>query len=139
MAATNFAKLTDEQKTVWSMDFWKQARKYSFLNKFTGTSQDSLVQRITELRKSEKGARAVITLVADLVGDGVAGDRTLKGNEEAMKSFDQVIRLDQLRHANINEGRMSEQKSVVTFREQSRDKLAYWINNTFNKVSPLAA
>lgn len=79
MARTNFAKLTDEQKTVWAMDFWKQARKYSFLNKFAGTSQDSLVQRITELRKSEKGARAVITLVADLVGDGVAGDRTLKG------------------------------------------------------------
>jgi len=135
MAYTNFAKLTDEQKTVWSMDFWKQARNYMFLNKFVGTSQDSLIQRITELRKSEKGARAVITLVADLVGDGIAGDRTLKGNEEAMKSFDQVIQLDQLRHANINEGRMSEQKSVVTFREQSRDKLAYWMADRIDQLA----
>ena len=37
---------------------------------------------------------------ADLTGDGVAGDRTLEGNEEQMQTFDQVIRIDQLRHAN---------------------------------------
>ena len=135
MALTNFGKLTTEQKTVWSMDFWKHARNYSFLNKFTGTGQDSLVQRITDLTKNERGARAVITLVADLVGDGIAGDRTLKGNEEAMKSYDQVIRIDQLRHANKNEGRISEQKSIVRFREQSRDKLAYWMADRMDQLA----
>ena len=86
-------------------------------------------QHITELKKSEKGARAVITLLADLEGDGVAGDRTLEGNEEAMKSYDQVIRIDQLRHANRHEGRMADQKSVVEFRNNSRDVLATgWLN-----------
>lgn len=135
MAVTNFAKLTNEEKTIWSMDFWKAARNYQFLNKFTGTSQDSMIQRITELRKSEKGTRAVITLVADLLGDGIAGDRTLKGNEEAMKSYDQVIRLDQLRHANKNEGRLADQKSIVNFREQSRDKLAYWMADRMDQLA----
>jgi N4-gp56 family major capsid protein len=135
MSLTNFSRLTEEEKTVWSMDFWKAARNYSFLNKFTGTSQDSLVQRITELKKTEKGARAVITLVADLVGDGVAGDRTQEGNEEAMKSYDQVIQIDQLRHGNRHEGRMAEQKSVVTFREQSRDKLAYWNADRYDQMA----
>lgn len=127
MALTNFSLLTDEQKTVWSMDLWKHARNYAFVNKFLGKDSNSLIQHITELKKSEKGARAVITLLADLEGDGVAGDRTLEGNEEAMKSYDQVIRIDQLRHANRHEGRMADQKSVVEFRNNSRDVLAYWL------------
>jgi N4-gp56 family major capsid protein len=68
-------------------------------------------------------------------GDGVAGDRTLKGNEEVLKSYDQVIRIDQMRNANHNEGRMAEQKSVVTFREQSKDKLAYWLADRMDQMA----
>lgn len=132
---TNFSQLTTEQKTIWSMDLWKQARNYSFINKFLGKDSNSLVQHITELKKSEKGARAVITLLADLEGDGVAGDRTLEGNEEAMKSYDQVIRIDQLRHANRHEGRMADQKSVVEFRENSRDVLAYWLAERLDQLA----
>lgn len=135
MALTNFAALTDEQKTVWSMDLWKHARNYSFVNKFLGKSPNSMIQHITKLTKSEKGARAVITLLADLEGDGVAGDRTLEGNEEPMKSYDQVITIDQLRHANRHEGRMADQKSVVEFRSNSRDVLAYWLADRIDQMA----
>ena len=132
---TNFALLTNEQKTAWSMDMWKHARNYSFVNKFLGKGSNSMIQHITELKKSEKGARAVITLLADLEGDGVAGDRTLEGNEEAMKSYDQVIRIDQLRHANRHEGRMADQKSVVEFRNNSRDVLGYWLAERIDQLA----
>lgn len=132
---TNFAQLTTEQKTVWSMDLWKQARNMAFVGKFLGNDQNSLIQHITELKKSEKGARAVITLLADLEGDGVAGDRTLEGNEEAMKSYDQVIRIDQLRHANRHEGKMADQKSIIEFRENSRDMLAYWLADRVDQLA----
>lgn len=135
MALTNFGLLTSEQKTIWSMDLWKQARNYSFVNQFLGKDSNSIIQHITELKKSEKGARAVITLLADLEGDGIAGDRTLEGNEEAMKSYDQVIRLDQLRHANRHEGRMADQKSVVEFRNNSRDVLAYWLSDRIDQLA----
>lgn len=135
MALTNFGLLTNEQKTVWSMDLWRQARNYSFVNKFLGKDSNSMIQHITELKKSEKGARAVITLLADLEGDGVAGDRTLEGNEEAMKSYDQVIRIDQMRHANRHEGRMADQKSVVEFRGNSRDVLAYWLADRMDQLA----
>ena len=134
MALTNFAALTSEEKTVWSMDIWKAARNKSFLNKFMGDGADSMIQRVTELTETEKGARAVITLVADLEGDGVAGDRTLEGNEEALKSYDQVIRLDQIRHANRHEGRMAEQKSVVKFRKESKDVLSYWMADRMDQI-----
>ena len=62
MALTNFSALTAEQKTVWSMDLWKQARNMSFVNRFLGKGPNSVIQHITELKQSEKGARAVITL-----------------------------------------------------------------------------
>lgn len=135
MATTNFAALTSEELTVWQRDVWRHARNYSFINNFLGSDSNSMIQRITELKKSEKGARAVITLVADLEGDGVVGDRTLEGNEEAMKSYDQVIRIDQMRHANKHEGRLAEQKSVVSFREQSKNVLAYWLADRMDQLA----
>ncbi|PIW09584.1 MAG: N4-gp56 family major capsid protein, partial [Comamonadaceae bacterium CG17_big_fil_post_rev_8_21_14_2_50_60_13] len=81
---TNFANLTSEQKTIWSLDFWKQARNLSFVNKFLGSDENSLIQHVTELKKTQKGARAVMTLLTDLEGDGIVGDRTLRGNEEQL-------------------------------------------------------
>lgn len=135
MALTNFAALTNEAKTAWSMDLWKHARNHSFMNQFTGTGPNSMIQRITELKKTQKGARAVITLLADLQGDGIAGDRTLEGNEEAIQTNDQVIRIDQLRHANQHEGRVADQKSIVNFRENSRDVLAYWLADRLDQMA----
>ena len=137
MSLTNFNNLTTEQKTVWSREVWKQARNMSFMGRFMSTGTNSIIQRITELRKSEKGARAVITLVPDLEGDGVTGDFTLEGNEEEIKAYDQVIQIDQLRNANRLAGRLADQKSVVTFREQSRDVLAYWMADRMDQLAIL--
>lgn len=125
MANTNFAALTNEQYTVWSRDFWKEARNKTFLNAFVGNGPNAMIQRITELSQTKDGARAVITMVNDAVGDGVVGDNQLKGNEEALRSTEAVIRGDQWRHAHRSSGRMAEQKSIVNFRFEARDKLAY--------------
>lgn len=135
MALTNLGLLTNEQKTLWGMDLWKNARNLSFINKFLGEGSGSMINHVTELKKSEKGTRAVITLLADLVGDGIAGDRTLKGNEEGMQTFEQVIRFDQLRHANAHEGRMAEQKSVFSFRDNSKNVLAYWLADRMDQMA----
>lgn len=135
MALTNFAALTTEQLTMWSRDTWRAARNMQFLNQFTGTGPDSMIQRVTELTKTKKGARAVMTLVQDLTGDGVAGDRTLEGNEEALQSDDIVIQIDQLRHANRHKGKMADQRSVVEFRNNSRNNLAYWLADRMDQMA----
>lgn len=132
---TNFAKLTTEQKTVWSRDLWKMARNVSFINQFLGSGPNSMCQRITELTESEKGARAVITLIPDLEKDGVAGDNTQEGREERIKAFDRVIRIDQLRNANRTTGKMADQRSIVNFRENSRDQLAYWLSDRCDQLA----
>lgn len=139
MAATNFARLTDHEKKLWSMSFWKAARNKSFITRLIGSGQDSVIQRITELKKTEKGTKAIITLVPDALGDGIAGDRTLKGNEEALRSFEDTIRIDQLRHAHKSEGRIADQKSIVDFRKTARDTLAYWIADRIDQMAFLVA
>ena len=135
MALTNFASLTSNQLTAWSRDFWQVARNMSFINQFAGSGQNAMVQRITELTKSEKGTKAVITLLADMTGDGVTGDNTLEGNEEALRAYDITVELDQLRFANCIAGRLADQKSVVNFREQSRDALAYAMADRMDQLA----
>ena len=125
MALTNFGTLTGDQLQMWSRDFWRVARNQSFINQFAGAGSNAMVQRITELTKNQKGTKANITLLADMTGDGITGDNTLEGNEEALRAYDITIELDQLRFANRIAGRMTDQKTVVNFREQSRDALAY--------------
>lgn len=131
---TNFTKLTTEQKKVWSRQAWSVARNSSFVMKFAGTSINSPIHRITELTKTERGDQAVVSLVTDLEGDGVVGDNQLWDNEEELKAYDQAITIDQLRNANRKEGRMAEQKSVVNFREQSKDKLGYWMGDRLDQM-----
>ena len=135
---TNFANLTSHEKKVWSLKFWSMARNASFLNMFAGTGANSMVQRITELTKTEKGDQAVITLIADLTGDGVTGDYDLEGSEEEIKAYDTVIKIDQLRNANRAKGRMAEQKSIVNFRNTSHDQLAYWMGDRLDQMGFLS-
>ena len=135
MALTNFAALTSEQLTAWSRDFWRVARNMSFVNQFAGSGSNAMITRVTELTKSDKGTKAVITLLADMTGDGVTGDSTLEGHEEALRAYDITIELDQLRFANRIAGRLADQKSVVNFREQSRDALAYAMADRIDQLA----
>jgi len=135
MAVTNFGLLTANELTAWSREFWELARNRSFVTRFTGKGPNAMIQNITELTKTKKGARAILTLLTDLEGDGVVGDRTLEGNEEALKSQDVEIKLDMIRNASRHEGKMAEQRSVVNFREQVRDKLSYWIADRIDQMA----
>jgi N4-gp56 family major capsid protein len=135
MADTNFGALLTEQKTVWARDVWKEAREASFLMKFAGKGENSMVDRVTELTKSERGDRAVLTLVNDPTGDGVAGDAMLEGAEEALTARDCVITIDQLRHAHKSEGTMAEQKTIVKFRGQAKRSLGGWLGDRMDQMA----
>lgn len=134
---TNFSKLTTEQKTVWSRDVWKQARENSFIMQMASKGANAPIQRITELTRDERGDRAVITLVTDLEGDGVAGDADLEGNEDELKAYDEVITIDQLRNAVRNTGRMTDQRTVVNFRENAKDTLGFWLADRMDQMAIL--
>ena len=133
--ATNFAGLSSKQKLVWSRDTWSAARDKMFIKKFIGTDENSMIQRVTELTKTEKGEQCIMFLVADLVGDGVVGDNEREGMEEDMQSYEQIITIDLMSHGVKNKGKMSEQKTVIKFREHGKDKLSYWLANRLDQLA----
>lgn len=137
MAVTDFGALTTEELKVWSKDIWKVARKRSFWEKLTGSDENAPIQRITELKKDSKGAKAVITLTPDVGGNGIVGDQTLSGNETAMSAYDFVFQIDQQRNGVKSKGRMAEQKSVVDFRKTARNSLGYWLADIRDRLITL--
>jgi N4-gp56 family major capsid protein len=136
---TNFAALTPVQKLVWSRDVWSAARDMMFINKFIGTGDNSMIQRITELTKTEKGEQVIMQLVADLIEDGVQGDNEREGEEEAMQSYSQIINIDLLSHGVRNKGKLADQKTVLNFRTLGQDRLAYWLANRCDQLAFLTA
>jgi len=132
---TNFAGLTSQQKLVWSRDVWSAARDQMFIKRFMGKTQNAMIQVIKELTKTEKGDQALIQLVADLVDDGVVGDNEREGNEEAIQSYSQIIQLDLMTHSVRNKGKLSDQRTVINFREQGKDKLAHWLGNRVDQLT----
>lgn len=134
MAVTNFARLNSKQKIVWSRDVWSAARDQMFVKKFLGTGAGAMIQRITELSKTEKGEKVLMQLVADLVGDGVVGDDEREGNEEEMQNFEVELSIDLISHQVKNKGKMADQKTVINFREQAKERLAYWLANRIDQL-----
>lgn len=135
MATTNFGILSNEPLTTWQRDVWRHARNQMFFNKFAGSDENAMIHRITELSNTRNGARAVITLVHDLEGDGRVGDNQLEENEEAGRQSEKVITLDQMRHAMRHEGEMAAQREVVRFRETARNNLGWWLADRMDQLA----
>lgn len=136
MSVTDFGALTAAQKKVWAGKLYLQFRDESFWlsNGFVGTSMNTPIHRVDELTKTTKGLECVMQLVNDLENDGVAGDNDLTGNEEAMANDAQTIKIDLLAHAVKSKGQMSEQATVIRFREQAKDKLAFWLPDKLDEL-----
>lgn len=135
MAETNFGTLLTHQKMVWSRDVLRTARDQSFVMQMARDSANSVFTKITELTPTERGDRAILTLVPDAVEDGAVGDTELNGNEEALNAYDQDVIIDQIGHAHKSQGRMAEQKTVVRFRETARDVLGYWLADRVDQLA----
>lgn len=133
MSATNFSALTANQKKVWAKLLWTAARDDTFAKRFMG-DENAPIHRITELTKTERGDRAIISLVADLEEDGVTGDNQREGNEESMQSYEVEIGIDQISHSVRNKGKLSDQKSVVQFRETGLSKLKIWLSDRIDQM-----
>jgi hypothetical protein len=127
MANQSFA--TSPEIVVWRKDLLRVARNASLMQRLMQKDTNGAIEKVTELTKTEKGSKAQITLVNDLDGAGVGGDGQLEGNEDTATASYQEIRIDQIRNAMKNKGRMDDQKSIVNFRKLVRDQLGYWLGN----------
>src|SRR6266480_3129350 len=110
---------------LWSKKLAHESLKETFIYKFLGDDENSLIQVKEETSKSP-GDRITIGLRMQLSGDGVGGDGTLEGNEEALTTYSDNILIDQLRHAVRSAGKMSEQRVPFSVREEARGGLQDW-------------
>lgn len=138
MAHTNFPANIPYKKIVWQRDTWSVARDAMFVKRFIGKGPNSVIQRITDLSKTEKGEGVVMQLVADLVEDGVINDDQREGKEEALQNFAQEILIGLISHQVRNKGKLSDQKTILRFRELARDRLGYWLANRVDQLAILS-
>lgn len=141
MAVTDFGALSTAKKKVWATEIWMAGRDANFWmsNGFVGTGMNNVIQRITELTRTERGDECVMQLVADLQQDGVAGDGILQGNEESLFNDSVSIHIDQLRHGVVTKGAMSEQRTVIRFRSTAKEKLSFWFADKLDEMMFLSA
>lgn len=141
MASTDFGALSSARKKVWASEIFQAGRDANFWmsNGFVGTGKNNVVERITELTRTERGDECIMQLVADLQNDGVVGDNILEGSEEAMFNDSVSILVDQLRHGVRSKGAMAEQRTVIKFRSTAREKLSFWFADKLDEMMFLTA
>lgn len=125
MATTSYAVNDLQTVKLWGKRLLREALKETFVSRFMGTSTDSLVYVKNELNR-QAGDQVKYSLRMQLSGNGVSGDNTLDGNEEALTLYQDSIVIDQLRHAVRSGGEMSEQRVPFSVREEAMAGLRDW-------------
>lgn len=139
MATTDYPVNHPSAVKLWSEKLYRESLKRTYMSKFIGDSASSIIQRKNNTQKSA-GDKITCTLRMQLSGDGVAGDSTLEGNEEALTTYTDSLFIDQVRHAVRSSGKMSDQRVSWDVREEAMDALADWQANMidtalFNQLS----
>lgn len=125
MAQTSYGVNHPLAIKLWRRRLMREALKETQANKFMGSDKSSLIYTMDETQKGA-GDRIRAGLRMQLEGDGVQGDGTLEGNEEALVTYTDDLLIDQLRHAVRSSGKMSEQRIAFSVREEAHDGLRDW-------------
>lgn len=131
MAQTYYGVNAPEAVKLWSTKLFNEAIRDTYVWKFMGKSPSSLLQLKTETEKSA-GDKLTVTLRMKLSGDGVIGDDTLEGNEEALTTYTDSFYINQTRHAVRSGGKMSEQRIPFSTREEAKNGLRDWFAERYD-------
>ena len=131
MATTSYGVNHPLTVKVWARRLFHEALKQTWAYKFIGRNSNSLIQYKEDLARGP-GDRVRVGLRMLLSGDGIQGDGTLEGNEEALTTFFDDVVINQLRHAVRVGGRMSQQRVPFSIREEAREGLADWWADRFD-------
>jgi len=126
MAETSYGVNDALAVKLWSRKLFQEALKETYIERFIGTSSNSLIVRKDETSKSA-GDKITYGLRMQLSGDGVQGDAILEGNEEALTTYSDSLFINQLRHAVKSAGKMSEQRVPFSVGDEAMQGLKDWL------------
>ena len=125
MATTAFGVNHPLAVKLWAKKLYHEVTGDGFFKAVLGEGSDALIQIRNETAKSA-GDKVTVGLRMLLSGDGVSGDSTLEGQEEALTLYNDSLLIDQLRHAVRSSGKMSEQRVPFDVRDENKTGLADW-------------
>lgn len=124
MAVTAYGVNHPMAVKLWAKKLMAEALATCWASKFMGGSS-SIIQRMDETKKGP-GDQVTFGLRMQLTGEGVLGDATLEGNEEALSVFNDTLVINQLRHAVRSAGRMSQERVPFNVRDEAKSGLRDW-------------
>lgn len=106
--------------------FIDTVKKSYFERKFTSESDNSIIQRLTEL-DSGPGDTISYDLSVQLRGKPTYGDKVADGKEEDLKFFSDQVHIDQIRHPVSAGGKMTRKRTAHNLRTVAKERLSdYW-------------
>jgi hypothetical protein len=131
MAQTSYGVNAPEAVKLWRKTLFEEALKATWVGKFIGETSDSILQILPDTGKSA-GDTVTTTLRMQLQSDGVIGDATLEGNEEALITYTDKLLISQQRNAVRSGGKMSDQRIPWSVREEAQTGLSDWFASRFD-------
>jgi N4-gp56 family major capsid protein len=124
MTTTNFGSASPQTVQKWSTGLWIDQRAQSYFEqRFIGTSNNSIIQRKTEL-ESGAGDQVKFDLCVQLRGQPTDGDDRAEGTEENQKFYQDQIYIDQVRKPVSAGGEMTRKRTVHDLRSTAKELLA---------------
>lgn len=109
----------------WDSDFFVEYIRDSLFTRYMGTDENAIIQVKENLTK-QRGDKISVPLITRLTGDGVRGNGTLEGNEEALGNYNHDITVYPLRNG-VAVTEWDEQKTVIDLRDAGKVSLKNWI------------
>lgn len=111
----------------WSGSLFLDVVKKSYFDrKFVSTSDNAVIQRLTDL-DSSSGDTINFDLSVQLRNKPTYGDNRVDGKAENLKFFSDEVKIDQIRHQVSAGGRMSRKRTEHDLRMVAKDRLSdYW-------------
>lgn len=124
MSSTVFGTSDPKTQKKWGAGLAIDAIKKSYWEgRFVGTSDNSIVQKKTEL-EGASGDRISFDLCVQMRNKPTYGDDKLEGKEESMRFYTDEVRIDQVRHGASAGGAMSRQRVAHDMRSIAKNRLA---------------
>jgi N4-gp56 family major capsid protein len=126
--------LNVKQIEYFEKKIWKRMRVESLADQLASEGGDAAIHRVTDLKNTTWGYKAIMTLVPDDTSFGVVGDNRLQDHEAGITAHDLEITFDQFRKAFKNEGAMADRSVWFKFAQQASDQLAFWAKDTKDRL-----
>jgi len=127
MAVTTYAVNDALAVKLWSKKLAVEVSKATAIAPLIGTSSNSIIQLKDETQKGA-GDEVTFGLRTQLIGDGVSESEVLEGNEEALSTYSDKIRINELAHAvRVKNGQtIDAQRVPFSLREEASAGLTDW-------------